>query len=76
MTIRTLSVEVDIDVVLSEVDTDDLIEELESRGVSSDGGSNFREEIEEMFYAFKLGKLDHAMQIAKSIAQEHKGMIL
>ncbi len=74
MSIATVNVDVDVD--LSDIDTEDLIEELESRGLSSDGDTVFNEEIEEMFYAFKLGRNDRAMEIAKAIAQEHKGMIL
>jgi hypothetical protein len=74
MTIATVNVDVDVD--LADIDTADLIEELENRGTPCGTHSGFAEEIEEMFYAFKLGKLDHAIQIAKAIAQEHKGMIL
>ena len=69
----TVSINVDVDVDLSEITDDDLIEELQERGTLP---SSFQYEMTEMFYAFKLGKNDRAMEIAKSIAQEHQGMIL
>lgn len=47
MTYRTVSTYVDIDVDLNEFDDDDLIEELESRGimVSSDDGETTHNEL-------------------------------
>lgn len=70
---KTVSVTVDVDVELSDIDTEDLVEGLESRGHAA---SDDAEVITEMFYAFKLGKIDRAMEIAKAIAQNHTGMIL
>ena len=69
----TVNVDVDVDVEMSEIDTEDLLEELALRGHDYvDTG----ELMAEMFYAFKLGKNDHALELAKKIAQEHTGMIL
>ena len=65
--------EVDVDVDLDDIDTKDLIEELERRNKLS---SEVNEMITEMFYAFKLGREDHAMKLARNIAEEHVGGIL
>jgi len=68
---RTVSVTVDVDI--SDIDTEDLLEELAFRGNDYVDNSEL---LTEMFYAFKLGKNDHALELAKKIAQEHTGMIL
>ena len=67
----TVSINVEVD--LSDFTDGDLIEEMQERGILP---SDLQEQMTEMFYAFKLGKNDRAMEIAKSIAQEHQGMIL
>jgi hypothetical protein len=65
---------IDIDVDLEDIDTDDLREELLARKVDlPEGDVN---DVTEMFYAFKLGKVDRAMELAKKIAQDHTGRIL
>ena len=73
---RTVSVHtyVDVDVDLEDIDTEDLIEELQSRNVGVPDGNV--EDVTEMFYAFKLGRTDRAMELAKKIAQDHVGGIL
>jgi hypothetical protein len=73
---RTVSVSayVDVDVDLEDIDTDDLIEELQIRKVGIPDGNI--EDVTEMFYAFKLGRTDRAMELAKKIAQDHVGGIL
>jgi hypothetical protein len=73
---RTVSVSayVDVDVDLEDIDTDDLIEELQIRNVGIPDGNI--EDVTEMFYAFKLGRTDRAMELAKKIAQDHVGGIL
>ena len=73
---RTVSVNtwVDVDVDLEDIDTDDLIEELQARNVGVPEGSI--EDVLEMFYAFKLNRTDRAMELAKKIAQDHTGRIL
>ena len=73
---RTVSVHayVDIDVDLEDIDTEDLVEELKSRNVDVPGGG--AEDVTEMFYAFKLGKTDRAIELAKKIACDHTGRIL
>lgn len=73
---RTVSVNtwVEIDVDLENVETDDLIEELQSRNVAIPDGN--LEDVTEMFYAFKLGNTARAMELAKKIACDHTGRIL
>lgn len=70
---KTVQVTVDVDVELSDIDTDDLVEELESRGHDYSDSAKL---LTEMFYAFKLGKEVRAIEIAKQIAMQHTGMIL
>jgi hypothetical protein len=70
----SVSAYVDVDVDLEEIDTDDLVEELQSRNVGVPDGNV--EDVTEMFYAFKLGRTDRAMELAKKIAQDHVGGIL
>ncbi len=73
---RTVSVNtwVDVDVDLENIDTDDLVDELNHRNVGVPEGSI--EDVTEMFYAFRLNRLDRAMELAKKIACDHTGMIL
>ena len=68
---KTVSVTIDVDI--SEFDDDDLLSELQDRGIVA---NDIADELTEMFYAFKLGKQDRAIEIAKQIAQGHTGMIL
>lgn len=73
---RTVSVNawVDVDVDLEDIDTDDLVEELQVRKVGIPDGNV--EDVVEMFYAFKLGKTERAIELAKKIACDHVGRIL
>ena len=70
----TITVTTDAEVDLEEIDTNDLVEELSRRDVGC--GESVKELIDELFYAFKFGKNDLVLSLAKQIAQEHKGMIL
>lgn len=65
---------IDIEVDLDEIETDDLVEELKSRNVAATESD--LEDVTEMFYAFKLGNTDRAMELAKKIACDHTGRIL
>jgi hypothetical protein len=71
---RTVSISTWVDVDLDEIDTDDLVEELKSRNSGVPEGNI--EDVREMFYAFKLGKTERAMELAKKIACDHMGRIL
>jgi hypothetical protein len=53
----TVYTEVEVDVSLSDFETDDLIEELESRGKFANSGDN-EEIIEDMYNLFRAGKRD------------------
>lgn len=65
---------IDIDIDLEEIDTDDLVEELQRRNTGVPEGNV--EDVTEMFYAFKLGNTARAMELAKKIACDHTGRIL
>lgn len=65
---------VDVDIDMEDIDTDDMIEELQRRNVGTPDGRT--EDVVEMFYAFKLGRTDRAMELAKKIACDYMGMIL
>lgn len=67
-------VTVDVHVDLDDFDDDDLIGECQKRGLSVE--SDCGDEITEMFYAFKLGRTERAVELARKIAQDHVGMIL
>jgi hypothetical protein len=73
---RTVSISayVDVDVDLEEIDTDDLVEELKARNVGIPEGNV--DDVTEMFYAFRLGQTDRAIELAKKIACDHTGRIL
>lgn len=71
---KTISISTWVEIYLDEVDTEDLIDELKSRNVNSDNSDS--DDLTEMFYAFKLGKTDRAMELAKKIACDHTGLIL
>ena len=65
-----VSVEVDLD----DFDDDTIYEEAKERGLFDEQTCD--ETIQEMFYAFKLGKTDRAMELAREVAQNATGMIL
>jgi hypothetical protein len=59
MTYRTISTYVDVDVDLDEFDTDDLIEELESRGImvsAKDGDATHSELLVTIWEKRRMGK--------------------
>ena len=65
---------IDVDIDLEDIDTDDLIDELRLRKVGVPEGNV--DDVLEMFYAFKLGKNERAMELAKKIACDNTGRIL
>jgi hypothetical protein len=71
---RYVSVNAWVDVELNEIETDDLIDELKSRNAGLPAGNV--EDVTEMFYAFKLGQTDRAIELAKKIACDFTGRIL
>ena len=56
MSYRTISTYVDIDVDLSEFDTDDLIEELESRGAGTTDFGDGKEVLNAIYEKRRLGQ--------------------
>jgi len=65
---------IDVEIDMEDIDTDVLIEELKRRNVGVPEGDV--DDVTEMFYAFKLGRTERAMELAKKIAQDHTGRIL
>lgn len=68
---------INLDIDLDDIDDDDLIAELKARKL--DNQVNLEDtdsDITELFYAFKLGRDDRAMELARKIAQDHTGRIL
>jgi hypothetical protein len=55
MTYKTVYTEVEVDIDLSEFDTADLVEELETRGVATGHGDS-KELIEQIWMKRRLGK--------------------
>jgi hypothetical protein len=74
MTVARVTVDVDVD--MDDLTDEDLVSEMEERGLKTAADYEQEAQIEEMFYAFKLGKADRAMEIARQIAQEATGRIL
>lgn len=71
--LRTVTVETDVDIYADDIDDELLLELAQERGLI---GGEDKNDITEMFYAFKLGKTDRAIELARQIAQDHTGRIL
>jgi hypothetical protein len=57
MAYKTVYTEVEVDVDISEFDTDDLLEELAERGaLPAEGNVNAKELIEQMYYLHRQGQ--------------------
>lgn len=56
MVYRTVYTEVEVDVDISDFETDDLIEELENRGQTFTTGTNCGELLESIYQKRRLGK--------------------
>jgi len=63
MTLKTVYTEVEVDVDISEFDTDDLLEELAERGaLPPEGNINARELVEQIYYLRRQGQpYEHLM---------------
>ena len=58
----TVYTEVEVDVELEDFDTEDLVEELESRGMGFEADVNAKEIVEQMYQLHRLGKpCDHLL---------------
>lgn len=76
MTIRTINVDVDVD--LGDFSDTDLIKEIESRSLSLAGvtDDDITDLATRMYTAFSLGKDAEAMSIARQLAQDVTGRLL
>jgi regulator of sirC expression with transglutaminase-like and TPR domain len=75
---RSVSVRVStyVDVDLDEIDTDDLVEELKSRGREELQTIDHDSRLTEIFYAFKFGKEDEAIRLSRNYVADALGKIL
>lgn len=69
------TITVDVDVSLDDFDTEDLVDELESRGESA-GDPEDDEGLREVYYALKFGLDDRAMQLMRRYVCDTLGVIL
>lgn len=68
MTYKTIYTEVEVDVDLSEFDTDDLIEELESRGsLMAQGNPDAKELVEAIWLKRRMGNHDYQTELDQLI---------
>lgn len=67
-----------VDVDLGEATDGELIDEIKERGyrVIDDNSYDLSSKHHRLYEAFKLGKTDEAMEIAREIAQDETGRIL
>lgn len=73
---RTRTTWVDVEVSLDEFSDEDILEEARERRLDPYPECEKESDITEMFYAFKLGREDRAMELARKIAQDHTGGML
>jgi len=72
------TVTVDVDVSLDDFDTDDLVDELESRGAPFGGVSGHEavSTLSELHYALKFGLNDKALDLARRYVNDQLGTAL
>lgn len=72
------TVTVDVEVSLDDFETDDLVEELESRNVAFGGSSEEAalSTLSELHYALKFGLNDRAIEIARRYVNDQLGTAL
>jgi len=64
---KTIYTEVEVDVDLSDFDTDDLLEELESRGELPTEGGNSKELLEAIWLKRRVGRTDYQTELDQLI---------
>lgn len=75
--IKTVSVDVEVEVNMEDIDTIDLLEELETRSISGyQGPRDTGDLIEAMWRAFYTGKEARAMDLAREIAETATGRMV
>ena len=68
MAYKTIYTEVEVDVDISEFDTDDLLEELEERGaLPVEGNVNAKEILEAIYHKRRLGRTDYEKELDQLI---------
>lgn len=72
----TVEVEVDVDISTEDLPNEDLIELCKERGIMAGAAEENQNDITEMFYAFRLGRNERAVELARKIAQDYTGRIL
>lgn len=72
----SVTVDVDVDIDTDDLSDEDLIDICEKRGIFTGSAGGDQDDVTEMFYAFKLGRNERAIELAKKIAQDHTGRIL
>lgn len=72
----TVEVEVDVDISVDDLPDEDLIELCKVRGIVTKTEEENQGDITDMFYAFKLGRDERAVELARKICQDHTGRIL
>jgi hypothetical protein len=77
--ITTATVEVDVDIHSDDLDDDTLRKLCQESNVFNafnEGAESLGNDIDEMFWAFKLSRDGRALELARKIAQDHTGRIL
>ena len=67
MAYKTIYTEVEVDVDLAEFDTDDLIDELESRGPGVVDYGNGKEILEAIYHKRRMGRTDYEKELDQLI---------
>ena len=71
---RYITVNVDVDVDLSDIDTEDLLEELERRQKAPEGGVDIS--LAQIFDQFYLGNENRSTEMTKCYLQQVTGRVL
>lgn len=62
---------IQVEVDLSDIDTEDLVKELQNRGTEVPG--NVGDQLQRLWQAFYTGKEDRALQLARELAESATG---
>lgn len=80
MPIINKTVDVEIEVDMEDFDDDELIEEMESRGLMASGvpavSSGHHHPVHEIYYALKFGLDDKALELTRAYVSEALGVVL
>ena len=77
ITSTTVTVDVDVDITTDDLSDEDLLDLVEERGLTGAAvAEEIKEAIEEMFFAFRLGREDRALELARKVAELHTGRLI